>query len=216
MRNFFNIFVLLVLNLSLTAQAQEITEMGYSESHRQNKKYSLTAQPAGLGPVGIYSNAITFGYFLNPKSIVEVEYLEGKNFVFLGDLFDRLRYKVQSFGVYYKLFFSNTFYGRFGANSRIVDYHSDSDNWLSGNSTETYDFRGHAFNATFSLGNQWQWENFTLGCEWVGLELPISKDISSQKYSGNYATQSALDEKTDRFLKQSSINLVHLYLGLSF
>jgi len=199
------------------AGSSDISKWGYSEARRQDMSYELIAQPVGIGPATTFSNAVTFGYFLEPNSLLELEYLKGQSFVFLGDLFDSLKKDVQTIGIYNKKFLGNTFYLRYGVNYRTVDYRYSSANWFNSTSSEEYSFKATTFAMSLGLGNQWQWgSGFTLGCDWLSLEAPFGTQLSSENYSGSRATLDELHSREDLMSKDIGVNLVHFYLGASF
>lgn len=191
-------------------------ETGRSEMNRKNKKFAITAQPAGIGPTGGFSNALTFGLFLEPNAVLEFEYLKANNYFFFGDILGSLKAETKNLGVYYKQFAGNSFYGRLGGNYRWVDYAYSSSTWLSGDSSEKYSFKGSALVASAGIGNQWHFEGFTLGCDWVGIEIPLASQFSDESYSGTYGTESEFNDRKTRYVKDISLNLVHFYLGASF
>ena len=88
---------------------------------------------------------------------------------------------------------------------------------------------GDFFNATliyedvgtgFRVGNEWQWENFTMGCDWVGVSQPIYSNVKEDKFipsagSPDYDRRQYVDEQ-NRFVKDTNINLLRVYAGASF
>ena len=53
----------------------------------------------------------------------------------------------------------------------------------------------------FRIGNQWQWDRFTLGCDWAG----INRSISTISKRGNLDSEDL-----------NAINLLNFYIGASF
>lgn len=67
-------------------------------------------------------------------------------------------------------------------------------------------FKYEEINAGIRIGNEWQWENFTMGCDWIG----INKTIIKLHSTGNAGIINAP-------IKQStSFALLSFYLGYSF
>jgi hypothetical protein len=72
---------------------------------------------------------------------------------------------------------------------------------------------------SLNIGNQWQFKNFTLGCDWVGVTLPLSKKYSNESVAttGNLATEQQENEDAKEDLtERTQINLLRFYLGASF
>lgn len=56
--------------------------------------------------------------------------------------------------------------------------------------------------AGIKIGNQWQWDNFTLGCDWVGYSAKLF-NINFEGDESEYASRAVL-------------SLLNLHLGISF
>ncbi|MEA9355470.1 hypothetical protein SHI21_04635 [Bacteriovorax sp. PP10] len=58
------------------------------------------------------------------------------------------------------------------------------------------------------IGNEWQWENFTMGCDWFGLNLTSAKINFQEKSLGPIETHAPM--------KALTMTLLSFYLGYSF
>ena len=58
------------------------------------------------------------------------------------------------------------------------------------------------------VGNEWQWENFTMGCDWFGLNLTSVKINLKEKGLGPIETHAPM--------KGLTMTLLSFYLGYSF
>jgi hypothetical protein len=114
---------------------------------------------------------------------------------------------------------ANTTYYRLGLDERKVSavraYVSSVDS--------KYDtrraFEGSSTAASFSLGNQWQWENFTLGCDWIGYTTPLGSKVESQSYASATSPdyeRARLEEDKSYYLKESFYHGLRFYLGATF
>ncbi|MNT16573.1 hypothetical protein D3C72_1516840 [compost metagenome] len=118
-------------------------------------------------------------------------------------------------GAYVKKFVSNSFYAKGGAEYTKVKYDNDYLWNFSGNS-DAYGFEANVLSAGLVIGNQWQWENFTLGCDWIGLTLPVSHEVTSE-YSDSYALAKKYNkEDQETLLENASATVLRFYVGASF
>ena len=53
------------------------------------------------------------------------------------------------------------------------------------------------------IGNQWQWDSFTMGCDWVG----VSKSLAMLEQNG---------DKDADYPNATNVTLVNFYLGATF
>jgi hypothetical protein len=76
---------------------------------------------------------------------------------------------------------------------------------------------GDFFNATliyedvgtgFRVGNEWQWENFTMGCDWFGLNYKTVEINHKEKGLGPIDTHTPM--------KALTMTFASFYLGYSF
>ncbi|MBX2995101.1 MAG: hypothetical protein KF681_09770 [Bdellovibrionaceae bacterium] len=203
---------------SATPGAASARHVGRSEQNRADKKFQVTAQIVGLGPSIISSSGLQGSMFLDPNSQIMIEATSGSGRPLLNGLFGSdYEYRASSFGVHYKRFVANSFYWRGGVDYRTssVDYKYTS--WV-GNPDSTYKFSGNSVALNFQIGNQWQFDGFTLGCDWVGYSMPIASNVTSEEVNSTdeaYYRRRMKDDQDD-FLKNGHFNLVRFYLGASF
>lgn len=192
-----------------------------SEHRRIGKSVIVTAQTLGLGPVLWNSQGLTAGYFLNRNLILQMEVMRGD--LRLHGLNDK-EVKMQSIGAHFKHFLANSFYYRIGVDHLKVQtdqmvYGRTTSYPFSGPGVVTSEslgqFEGTMTGATLTIGNQWQWENFTLGCDWVGITSPITSQISFETANDSTA-QSRLEDDENFLVKSSKLHLLRFYLGASF
>lgn len=174
-----------------------------SRALRENKNYLITYQALGVGPLKNYGSGLAFGKFLSSDLILFIEGVHGG----MNLLLDNGQGKVWSIGGHAKNFIGNSFYWRAG-----IDYVSTS--YRCSNPGTWFFFCGDDFDAqsaviSISIGNQWQWENFTLGTDWIGFgtSLPISS--SASRAEGGTVP--------DQYRKVGSAgSLLRFYLGFAF
>lgn len=189
-----------------------------SSSHnRRDKSFQITTQLAGIGPSLQPALGLQLGKFLRPDQLLFLEVTAGATTSGSAYFNSGSQVKSGSFGVHYKRYASNSFYWRSGVDLRKFEYKYfyDSINGPAYDVTREFDGTSLAFN--FQIGNQWQWQNFTLGCDWVGISVPVQSDIKNDYVSSPYAYDSE-DQKEDikRAIKEPNINLVRFYIGASF
>lgn len=188
---------------------------GSSEHNRIDKKYQISVMPLGVGPAFVSWQGINFGYS------------KDRNNVFLLSFNNIIKNSQTCTGSFscdisgsllaanYKKFVNNSFYFLSGVSYREVKFNFSEN--FSSFFDYTSDFEGKAIALDISIGNQWQWKNFTLGCDWIGGSLPITNHIKTQNVSGNLSYgQSNLDNKKNMYLEKFSLSGLNFYMGASF
>ena len=196
-----------------------------SEANRIGKQFSLQLTVAGIGPSAAPAQAISGAYFLerNKQLLFEIQQS--------GVLYSRYRYeyvngvsteykpevKMRRIGAHYKQFVSNSFYFRTGFDYNHVDYKYDLIS-SSFNSGTIGSFSSDSLIANFTIGNQWQWEQFTLGCDWIGIASPLYTKTSDLTYKGSQDSSIKDDIEADQkyYITDNSAILLRLYLGFTF
>ena len=181
-----------------------------SAYNRMDKDVTISYQLTGIAVVP--SNGLNVGYFLNRNTILQLEYAEGK----MG--FTDFDIKARTIGANAKYFFGNSFYGKGGVAYRSVGvYNLECVSCKAGSRIDLGS--ADSVGAEVAIGNQWQWEYFTLGCDWLGAMVPFSttKVANNAKAAGvSDDTNKEIDDIWNRIGKTTSIQLLRFYLGASF
>lgn len=214
----FPLLLTAIVTLSALTSATKVYA-GESEDNRGDKTVMLTAQLAGYGPSAASTMGLNLGYYVNPNAVILIE---GMKNMYSDDLgqpeFNNIKFdsrdssKGQSYGVHMKLFLGNSFYVRGGVDHREFSYrYNDAAN---GNSSG---FDSTSLALSGAIGNQWQWTNFTMGCDWIGIVRPISTTFTNEYVTGaSQATaQSKFREQRDLVRGREPI-LLRFYVGASF
>ena len=194
-------------------ESDDYVDADSSEVMREGKKGFVTVTLLGLSPGSV--SGIDAGAFLNPNLLVAANYeISSTKFGFGGT--DLLEDKEKSVSVYAKRFWGNSFYTNLGVAYRSVKHKENTISFSNTSVTVTNLSKEQSFNRedlTFALGNQWQWKNFTLGCDWFGVSYAISQQVVTNK-----ATDTSTNQPTtaDPIKKDNQIRLLALYLGASF
>lgn len=187
-----------------------------SEFNRMNKNFSLTYMAFGVGPSRSGSIGVTLGVFLDRNSQIDLELISGRPAYTNWFSWSEYEIKTSSAGLHFKHFVGNSFYFRVGADYRKVDYRYTYRDILTNNILSENKFEGDSVTATIVIGNQWQWETFTLGCDWFGYALPVTSTIKSESISGSKPDTRYQKEDQDWLLKNNTAIALRFYLGASF
>jgi hypothetical protein len=213
------VVLLSIIFVCFQGLAEESARQGDSErvtsqSSRAGKKFTATYQIVGVGPSSTFANGVALGFFLEPDWIIMLEGTRGREAT-VFDIFDDTDVESTSIGIHAKNFAGNSFYYRFGVDYRDLEYQY-TDNFLT---TTRRTFDSQSWAVSLNIGNQWQFKNFTIGCDWVGVTLPLSKKYSNESVAttGNLATEQQENEDAKEDLtERTQINLLRFYLGASF
>lgn len=189
---------------------------GGSSANRQGKNVFLGFEPVGMSVSPIPSYGLRAGYYLTDSSVLLAKYVYGKADL----LFFESTTKFAEVG--WQGFWGNTFYTFFGIGMR--DLHVKTRIDLSaaiagenGTANTTMGITSYGFSA--AIGNQWQWENFTLGCDWFGTFTPLVKGAQRDSGFSDDLSEEDRKEKQDKFddvAENISYQLVRFYIGVSF
>lgn len=189
-----------------------------SEHNRIGKTIVLTGQLFGGGPSASSGQGATVGFHLDRNRLVQFEALWGGT----GNLFYLVGGKttVRSAGVHFKHFVGNSFYYRTGLEYKTVDYNYNY-TFVYTNGYDRESFSGNALGAAVVIGNQWQWENFVLGCDWIGITAPFTSQVTAQESSSSLNGSSSSESTSlysyqDRLLKEPYFHFLRFFLGASF
>lgn len=208
-------------NVTIVTRPHDVVFAQTSEFHRMNKSIQLLVQPAGVNPTGQAGSAVSAGYFISRNSMIQVDVTDSKNNEDWGSVFHSYRISTSSVGAHYKQFFGNSFYVRGGVDFRKVDYNR-SFNYTSGlgssyDSSSVSKFQGESTALSLVIGNQWQWDNFTIGCDWIGITAPVASSVS-ESLTGDIDAYDRSRQKEDKewLVTRTTGQGLRLYLGASF
>ncbi|MNL13349.1 hypothetical protein D3C87_1342530 [compost metagenome] len=180
-----------------------------SEHYRMNKDFELTFSPISFGGFALTNSGVTAGAFINRNSQVLANYSwNASDRTCIGAINCDLEDKFAS--VAFKRFVSNTFYMQGGASHHTISYTESNSN---GDIEFGYD--ATITTADFAIGNQWNFNGFTLGCDWVSFGLPVATTYKNSFYTED-GTLSELNDRQDEWKKNGKIFFTKLYLGATF
>ena len=135
-----------------------------SQVYRQDKHMHLSAE-YGVAVAPIQTAGFGFGVQAKDNSHIEFGYAQGEKDVDYAVMTAKL------YSLKFKQFWSNTFYTNTGFGYRdVTDRTTDK-------VSERFEVKRHGRSAGLdvSLGNRWQWDNITVGCDWVGFFHPLTQ-----------------------------------------
>ncbi len=155
-----------------------------SEENRSGKKYETTLQ---LGQdYRLPTNQVGLMYFLKPNDLVGLKLGSSKG-----------QESQDNISLQYKHYFGNSFY--LAGDIFYLRTREDT-NGFFGDIFNLHEYASYSsMGSSLRLGNQWTWENFTLGCDWFGL---------GQRF-GTF-------RKDSHKLTNTTITLLNVIIGFSF
>ncbi len=209
--------ILLLLTSSFLSAAETespTTDVGRSRAARADKTWGWVGQAGNLTLV----NRSTFGvgagflYYLSTDNVLSFEIGAGTNYDFTSSFAgDTVNSHDRRIGFYYKGFVSNSFYLKTGLEINHVHYNVVHYPLFGGSSfSQTADVR--LYSVFFGVGNQWQINKLTIGCDWAALMVPFANSHYSEESSGT--PFSVWDLKA----RLTSVGLIvgRFYIGMSF
>jgi hypothetical protein len=197
--------LLLISHLTIAQETQKAStppeadtnSLGQSAENRTHLKYQLTFAPIAGEYDGTENNfAFSAGYFYDAKNLINLRYTFQNSPGTLGNSSTRdypQTTRAITFGDRY--FFGNSFNAM---GSVYWRQHSKYDR----STHATYFYKDYGVG--LRIGNEWQWENFTMGCDWFGLNHTLIK-VNDTFPENGYATEKSL-----------TMVLLNFYLGISF
>lgn len=196
-----------------------------SKDIRAKKRFMVAGEVIGQGPSGAYGQGVNFGILFNDRSMLTIELNGGRSSIGESSdsdgnyLWDGQEIKSgYSFGVGYKHFLANSFYIKTGLDLRTFQYKYVNTPWNSSSAATSRKFSGDSAAVSFSVGNQWQYDYFTMGCDWFGLEAPFVSRIYDVSYSSNTTGADREDHRRDmnRYVTGLGATFLRFYLGATF
>lgn len=208
-----------------------------SEANRMNKNFYLGLEPAGFATVPVPSAGVHAGYYLNSDLILWLEATGGSLnlqsssstvYSSVGTSYSESKFDLvtRSFGGGLKFFLGNSFYTKGLLDYRkigINNFHTESSGSVTGSLVTSSSVGSRdlgyvsSLNATFAIGNQWQWENFTLGCDWLGISMPMQVVDKNHDTDGlSDSDREQVENAWNKLGEVTSLQLLRFYLGASF
>ncbi|RYZ87641.1 MAG: hypothetical protein EOP04_11245, partial [Proteobacteria bacterium] len=182
-----------------------------SVSNRNGKSFSLVANLFGISPSSSLEQGVSLSKFLSRDTLVQLDFGDG-NTNLGGDILSNYKTVAHtsstSLGV--KHFVGNSFYVRGGVDYRHVNYYSRNvySSTFFGTTTTSesvVEMNANSFSGSVVIGNQWQWENFTLGCDWFGVTAPFASTVNSERFASDSSDTSyerkKLEDRKQHYLK---------------
>lgn len=160
-----------------------------SLENRKNLKYQMTIIFLGREYIGNNPITLSTGHFINEKNLITLRY-SNYNSSYSKDKSRSLR--AITLGDRY--FFGNSF-------NIMGSVYWKKNTILYGSPQVRYTYRD--FGVGLRLGNEWQWKNFTIGCDWLGLNHTLIEQENT--FIGEWVTDEAL-----------TVTYLSFYLGFSF
>ncbi|CBW27084.1 putative exported protein [Halobacteriovorax marinus SJ] len=217
------IYLLSVLTISSTFASSKIEQgtlekiieneihkrLNSSLISRESKNYEI------LSGVGVDSRGtfiqVTGGKYLNDSAILELSLSKFNDVDYEGAYVQSTKGSLYRIDLGIKKFASNSFYAKGGigytrgkAESTLYrwsyDYYGNFSDYSETKKTEysALSFEGE-------IGNQWQWDSFTLGVSWIGYSS-MALNLSG----GNQ------NDSLDLINSKGALRLLNLQLGMSF
>lgn len=158
-----------------------------SQANRSGKRLMITGSPVGFS-FGSPATGFQGAYFLSEDKLIGagVYNISGSENSGTG------------IEIFYKSFESNTFYFQPTISYRNI---KDDDTFFDFSFSEEKNYRARDIAVGIKIGNQWQFKNFTLGCDWFGYSAIV----------GNFGRDEEADGGRD-----FHVTVANFYLGASF
>ncbi|WP_413294509.1 hypothetical protein ACLSU7_05250 [Bdellovibrio sp. HCB185ZH] len=183
---------------------------GSSEHNRMGKVQEIFVTPVAMGPVPGVNAGFGFAKYITRNDAVVVTFSTlTKGSTCSG----ALTCSDSGFAVEinYRRFITNSFYFGTGLNQRSV--HSEGTDEWAGNE---FSFDGTTTALGFVIGNQWQWQNFMLGCDWVGVNIPLITNVSNVKNINNGSSIHDYESSKSSLVTNTTAMGLRLHIGYTF
>lgn len=182
----------------------------FSAAKRVGKKFTV------LGEVGFSiapdpTAGIAAGYYVDSDLIAEVSYVSGSLMVEDVDL------KWEFLEARARWFFQNSHYLNFALSSRLFTFGSSL-----ADDTETMqipvDEQMHSYGASLGWGNRWQFDLWTLGCDWVSYFVPLKVSGDSRRSidGSNSDDLKSYNDVISKSGETAHFDILRMHVGVSF
>ncbi|MEI6398895.1 MAG: hypothetical protein WCO71_09005 [Pseudomonadota bacterium] len=188
------------------------TGHGRSRDNREGKTF-IVAAGVQLIEFLHFGTGLKAGIYLDEDSLLELNYATG-TFGFLGS---DSKYTFVTADFHH--FVGNSFYLFAGAGIRDYEEKNDSFGFIKSSSLpdRKTTFSRRSSVAELGLGNRWQFDTFTLGCDWISYSAPLATMSSKSKYEGEFTDSEKSREQSDfnSHASRGTFTAVRFYLGVS-
>ena len=202
---------------------------GESELNRVGKQFGLHFNAFGSDGGDGNSMGFIVSNFLTSHSLLELNVASSQDKSFRDkDLESRLIHQLATLRL--TQFYGNSFFVSYGLGVRrfqgslnftekklvIV---GDAGEWRT-NNYEFYKVKQQDMGVEIALGNRWQWQNFSMGIDWIGLYVPVYKFVADRQREANPSTADTKNtneavENLD-FKQRWGTQLLRFHLGSTF
>jgi|GEM_PF-1644266 len=192
-----------------------------SEHNRIGKKFGITRQLFGFGPTSAPTQGFEFSYFLDRNSHITIATTDSRwTYSQSASNYDQDEFDHRSLGVHWKHFSGNSFYYKLGIDQRWSRFSTSNVRYFNNTGTVANFAKGSGEStvASIGIGNQWQWEYFTLGCDWIGWSQPIRQTVSNLTIndpSDEYQVRAGND-LSELYFRRGIPHLLRFHLGATF
>lgn len=183
-----------------------------SAHHRIDKTTHGSIQVFGIGPTPLLNQGVNIGSCPNRNRHFYLSLLRGNSDLGFSR-FNKNEHDITSWslGLSARIFKGNSFNWTYGLNYSRIDY----DFSRTGSSIE---FKGDNLTAHLGVGNQWMEGIYTLGIQWIGVNVPLWNNTTAKDIQSNNPTVDDAKFATDRdfLIRKPSLNLFRLYVGTTF
>jgi hypothetical protein len=184
-----------------------------SFNKRQNLKLEFLLDAIGFTPSPTFGAAV--GYYFTPNQVIS------GRFGSAAGIISSMDEKILSVDL--KSFWGNSFYTRVGFSKRDYDfswdvYPTDDDGTISFE-TERLSAKTSSTGLELGLGNQWQWNSFSIGADWIGVYIPLSSSGTDEVVNEGNAVEAGIFTDVDddvKYAKTTQLAFVRFYLGFAF
>jgi hypothetical protein len=180
-----------------------------SSDNRNNANFDLAVE-VGFAPLpGV---GLIAGGYLTSDDLIEASAQIGEL-----NLLGLLLIKSELYELRYKRFWGNSFYTNIGPGLRTFRVSSPLVDALT--KSESFEAEDSDIVLGLSVGNRWQWQHFLIGCDWIGVHLPlanVSSSVGEPTKSENSEEYKKRKSDWDSFGKSSTYQVLRFYLGIVF
>ncbi len=182
-----------------------------SAFNRGDKTWSLVAQPLGIFSTVVSGIGLTPGYYYKSDTLFELDHVFGEvNLLFFSVYGQQTTARI-------KKFWGNSFYTNAGIGSRTIGI-KDNLKDLTGTKDVILDVNSSALGLDFQIGNRWQFEMFSIGCDWIGAFVPLTKINDKTTFPSDADTKERKDAENifNGLAKTTTLHALRFYLGVSW